>query len=136
MAIFGPKPWVNPCKNMSIFWLFQLVVFIACKYGFSFYNIVNDIFLAYNASKEKLENWPFLDQNPGFGKMSIFSTFETCCFYTLERRFFVLECRKRHFRGLYCLKRKCWKNGYFSTKTTGKPLWKNVNISAFWTSCF
>ena len=29
MAIFGPKPWVNPFGKMSIFLLFELVVFIA-----------------------------------------------------------------------------------------------------------
>ena len=29
IAIFGPKPWVNPFRKMSIFRLFELVVFIA-----------------------------------------------------------------------------------------------------------
>ena len=29
MAIFGPKPWINPFGKMSIFRLFELVVFIA-----------------------------------------------------------------------------------------------------------
>ena len=29
MAIFGPKPWVNPFEKMSIFGLFELLVFIA-----------------------------------------------------------------------------------------------------------
>ena len=29
MAIFGPKPWVNPFGKMSIFRLFELLVFIA-----------------------------------------------------------------------------------------------------------
>ena len=29
MAIFGPNPWVNPFGKMSIFRLFELVVFIA-----------------------------------------------------------------------------------------------------------
>ena len=29
MAIFGPKPWVNPFGKMSIFGLFKLLVFIA-----------------------------------------------------------------------------------------------------------
>ena len=36
-----------------------------------------------------------------------------------ERRFFILEYHKRHFPGLYCLKKKSWKNGHFWTKTTG-----------------
>ena len=31
MAIFGPKLWVNPFGKMSIFRLFELVVFIAYK---------------------------------------------------------------------------------------------------------
>ena len=31
MAIFGPKPWVNPFEKMSIFRLFELLVFIAYK---------------------------------------------------------------------------------------------------------
>ena len=29
MAIFGPKPWVNPFGKMSIFRLFDLLVFLA-----------------------------------------------------------------------------------------------------------
>ena len=68
MAIFGPKPWVNP-----------------------------------------------------FGKMSIFSSFWTSCFYSLQRRFYVLEYHRIHFRGLHCVKKKVWKMSIFST---------------FWTSCF
>ena len=35
MAIFGPKPWVNPFGKMSIFRLFELLVFIVYK-GVSF----------------------------------------------------------------------------------------------------
>ena len=65
MAIFGPKPWVNPFGKMSIFRRFELLVFIAYKGVFSFYNSVKDIFLAYIAFKNKLEKWPFLDQNHG-----------------------------------------------------------------------
>ena len=78
-AIFGPKPWVNPV-----------------------------------------------------GKMSIFRLFWTSCFYSLEIRFFVLEYPKRHFPNLYCLKKK--KVGKMAI--FGPKLWKNVNISTFWTSCF
>ena len=29
MAVFGPKPWVNPFGKMSSFRLFELLVFIA-----------------------------------------------------------------------------------------------------------
>ena len=40
------------------------------------------------------------------GENVILSSFWTSCFYSLERRFFVLEYRKRDFPGLYCLKKK------------------------------
>ena len=63
MAIFGPKPWVNPFAKMSILGPFELVVFMPYKGAFSFQNIVKDIFLAYIGKKKKLEKWPFLDQN-------------------------------------------------------------------------
>ena len=43
--------------------------------------------------------------NP-FGKMPIFGLFGTSCFYSLERRFLVVEYRNRHFPMLYCLKKK------------------------------
>ena len=36
MAIFGQKPWVNPFRKISIFRLFELLVFIAEKGVFSF----------------------------------------------------------------------------------------------------
>ena len=52
-------------------------------------------------------------------KNVILSSFWTSCFYSLERRFFVLEYRKRDFPGLYCLKKKIWKNGNFWTRTMG-----------------
>ena len=48
-----------------------------------------------------------------------FSTFLTSSFDSLERRFFVIEYCKKHFPGLYCLKKKSWKNGYVWTKTLG-----------------
>ena len=38
--------------------------------------------------------------------MSLFRHFEVFCFYNLERRLWVLEYRKRHFPGLYWLKKK------------------------------
>ena len=69
MAIFGPKPWVNPFGKMSIFRLFELHVFMAYKRVFLFCSIVKDIFLAYIALKKKLEKWPLLDQNHGLSPL-------------------------------------------------------------------
>ena len=64
-----------------------------------------------------------------FWKKYHFFDFKTSCFYSLERRFFALEYRKRHFGDLYWLKKqvgkisifepKPWKNGHFWTKTMG-----------------
>ena len=43
--------------------------------------------------------------NP-FEKMLIFGLFGTSFFYSLERRFLVVEYRNRHFPMIYCLKKK------------------------------
>ena len=48
MAIFGPKPWVNPFWKMSIFRRFSLLVFIAQK-GPSIVKYRKNIILAYIA---------------------------------------------------------------------------------------
>ena len=53
--------------------------------------------------------------NP-LGKISIFPTFLTSGFYTLEIRFFVLEYHKTHFRGVYCIKKKGGKMAIFEPK--------------------
>ena len=108
MVIFGRKPWVIPFGKMSIFRLFDVVVFIAQKGVFSFQNIVRDIFLCYIAEKKKLEKGPLLDQNHGLIclEKSQFFGFLNLFFYSLKGFIFVLEYRKRHFPGLYCLKKK------------------------------
>ena len=43
---------------------------------------------------------------PKPGKYVNYWTFRTSCFYSLERRFFLLEYHKIHFPGLYYLKQK------------------------------
>ena len=78
MAMFGPKPWVNP-----------------------------------------------------FEKMSIFLTFLTSFFYSLEWRFLVLEYSKRHFPGLYCLKKKVGKMAIFGPKPWVNPFGKMSIFLAF-----
>ena len=64
MAIFSPKPWVNPYGKISIFRLSERVVFIGYKAVFLFWDIVKHIFLAYIAKKD-MEKGPFFDQNHG-----------------------------------------------------------------------
>ena len=58
--------------------------------------------------KEKVEKWWFLDQNHGLTPLEKcpFFNFLNLFFYSLERRFFVLEYRKGHFPMLYCRKKK------------------------------
>ena len=77
MAISGPKAWANPFGKMSIFRLFELVVFIEKKGVFPFKKIVKDNFLAYIALKKKLEKWPFLQENHGLTPL------EKCQFFDL-----------------------------------------------------
>ena len=77
MAVFGPKPWVNPFGKM---WIFRL---------------------------NKLP------------------------FFFLERRFFVLEYGKRHFPGLYCLKKKVVKMAIFKPKPWVNPFGKMLIFRFF-----
>ena len=65
MAIFGPKPWTNPFGNISIFRVFERLVFIAQKGVFLFQTIVKGIFLAYIAGNKKMEKWLIFDQKRG-----------------------------------------------------------------------
>ena len=111
---------------MSIFLLFELFVFITQKSVCWFQNIVKQIFLAYNALKKNLEQWPFLDQKHGLtlSRNVNFSSFSTFFFYSLERCFLVLEYRKRHFPGLYCLKKKVGKMAIFGPKAWVNPFGK------------
>ena len=132
MAIFGPKPLVNPFGNMSISRLFHFLVFVAQKGFFSFQNIVKDIFLAYIALKKMLEKWPFLDQYYGLTHFEKYKFFDFLKFLFLQpkRRFFVLQYRKRHFPGLYCLKKKLEKWPFLDQNDGLTPL-KKCHIFGF-----
>ena len=132
MAIFGPKPWVNFFGKMSIFRLFELVVFLAQKGFFLVLEYHKRHFPCLYCLKNK--NWKnghFWYQNHGFGqkpwKNINFSTFGTCSFYSLERRFLVLEYHKTHFSGLYCLKKKVGKMVVFGPKP-----WVTVTPFEIW----
>ena len=93
MAIFRPKPCVNPLGKMSIFRLLELLAFIAQKGVFSLQNIVKDIFLAYIAYQEKVGKLAIFGPKPWvnpFGEMSIFRLFEVL-FYTAQKGVFPLQ---------------------------------------------
>ena len=82
MAIFGPKPYVNPFGKMSIFRLFDLFLFIAQKGVFFFQNMIKDIFVAYYA-KKKVGKKAIFAPKPLvnlFGKMAIFRLFDLLVF--------------------------------------------------------
>ena len=65
MAIFGPKAWVNPFGKMSIFGLFELLVFIVYKVGFFVLEYRKRHFPCVYCLKKKFEKWPLLDENHG-----------------------------------------------------------------------
>ena len=65
MAIFGPKPWVNPFEKMSIFRLFELNFFYSLERRFLVLEYQKRHFPDLYCLKKKLEKWPCLDQNHG-----------------------------------------------------------------------
>ena len=73
-----------------------------------------------------MEKWPFLDQNNGLTPLEKcqFFNFLNLFFYSLERRFVVLEYRKGHFPMLYCRKKKDGKMAIFGPKPWVNPFGK------------
>ena len=126
MGIFGQKPWVNSFAKMTIFRLFELLVFIAYRGISSFQNIIKDLFLAYIAKKKKLQKWPFLDQNQRLTALEKCQFLDFLDFLFLQPRkaFFVQEYHKRHFPGLYCLKKKLKKRPFLDQNHGLTPLEK------------
>ena len=133
MAIFGPKPWVNPFRKMSIFRLFELPFFYCLKRHFFVLEYRKRYFSGIYCLQKK--NWknghfgPKPQVNP-YRKMSTFRRFELLVCIAQKGFFFVLEYRKRHFPGLYCLKTKVGKIVIFKPKPWVNPFKK---MSIFWT---
>ena len=137
--MFGSKPWVNPLGKMSNFRLFGLLVFIAQKGVFFVLEYHQRHFPGLYCLNKKVGKMGICGPKPwvnSLGKMSIFRLLWTSCFYSLQRRFFVLGYHKRHFPGLYCLKKKVGKMAIFGPKPWVNPLRKNVNFATFRTSQF
>ena len=130
MAIFGPKPWVNPFGKMSIFRLFGLVVFIAQKDVFSFQNIITDIFLAYINLKKKIGKMAIFGPKPWvipFGKMSIFRLFGLLVFIAQKDVFSFQNIKTDIFLACIALKKTGGKMAIFGPKPWVNPF-KKISI--------
>ena len=126
MAIFGQKSWVNRFGKMSMFRLFQLLVFIAQKGVFWFQNIVKDLFLAYIAPPKKLEKWLFLGQNHGLTplKKCQFFDFLNFLFLQLRKAFFGSRISLKTFSWPILPKKKVGKEAIFKQKPWVNPFEK------------
>ena len=123
----------NTFGKMSIFRLFSNCFFDSLERRFLSLEYHKRQFPGLYCLKKKVEKMAIFGLKPWvnpFGKMSIFRLFSTFCYYSLERRFFVLEYYKRRIPGVYCLIKRKWKNGHFWTKPCKKKK-KNVNFSTF-----
>ena len=83
MAIFGPKPWVNPFGKMSIFRVFELLVFIPYTGVFSSRISQKTFSWPVFPKKLKLEKWLFLGQNHGLTPLEKCQFFEFLNFLIL-----------------------------------------------------
>ena len=127
MAIFGPKPWINPFGKMSIFRVFELSCFHSVEKRFLALEYRKRYFPGLYCKKiKKLKKWPFFDQNHGLTPLQKCQFFDVLNFLFLytRRAFFALEYRKRHFPGLYCLKKKVGKMAIFGQKPWVNPFGK------------
>ena len=61
MAIFGPKPWLTPWKNVN----FSTSSFYSLEKRFFVLEYHKGHFPSLYWVKKKVEKWPFLDQNHG-----------------------------------------------------------------------
>ena len=68
--------------------------------------------------------------------LSNFSTFWTSCFYSLERRFYVFEYRKRHFPVVYCLKKEKLEKWPFLDQNHGLTSLEKCQFFDFWNFLF
>ena len=109
MAIFIPKTWVNLFGKISVFRLFELLVFIAEKGVFFLLEYLKRHFPGLYCLKIRVGKMViFIPKSRVnlFGKNVNFSTFKLYVFIGQKGVVFVLEDQKRHLPCLFCLKKK------------------------------
>ena len=134
MDIFGPKTWVNRFGknvNFSTFLTFcfysENVVCVVVEYTKNYFP---GLYCLKRNNKKIAILRPKPWVNPFFKNVN-FSPFWNSSFYSLERRFFVQEYRKRHFPGLYYLKKKVGKMAIFRPKPWVNPFGKMAIFRLF-----
>ena len=134
---FEQKNGLTPLEKCQFF-AFLILVFLWRRKSFFISRISYNTFFWAIFAKKSLKNGDYSTKTIGepLWKNLNFSTFWTCCFYSLEKRFFFPEYRKTHFPGLYCLKTKVGKMAIFRTKEWVNPSGKISILSTFWTYCF
>ena len=87
MAIFGPKPWINPFGKMSIFRVFELSCFHSVEKRFFALEYRKRYFPGLYCKKiKKLKKWPFFDQNHGLTPLQKCQFFDVLNFLFLYPR--------------------------------------------------
>ena len=133
MAIFGPKPWVIPLGKMSTF-DFLNFLFLSIDNSFFVLEYHSKHFPGpYCLNKKSWKNGHFWTKNHRLTPLEKceFFDFWTSFFFSLEKRFFVLQYRKRHFPGLYCLKKKSGKLAILGPKPWVNPFGKTSIFRLF-----
>ena len=106
LTFFDQNHWLTPLKKFQFFNFFKLL-FLWCRKMFFHSRLSWNTFswLFWPTIKE-WRNWHFLTKTIDLPlwKNFNFSTFLSCCFYGLEKCFFILEYRETQFPGLCCLK--------------------------------
>ena len=87
MAIFGPKPWVNPFRKMSLFGLFEVLGFYSPRRRFFVLEYLKRHFPGLYCLKNELGKMAIFRTKPWInpsGKMSMFRLFEFLVFIPLK----------------------------------------------------
>ena len=134
LLIFNQNHWLTPLEKSQFFYFLKLVFLISLKEVFLFKISWNTFFWPILPKIKRMEQLPFFWPRPWtipFQKITIFRLLLTCCFFSVERRFF----RSRISWNTLCcpflpeIKRR--KNCQFFIKTMDECLWKNALFSTF-----
>ena len=126
MAIFGANPQVNPVGKMSIFRRFE-VLFLQPRKAISVLKYGKRHFPSlYCLKKQKVEKWPFFDQNHGLTRLEKSQCFDFKKFLFLQPRKVIFRSRisQKTFSWPILPKRKIEKMAIFGSKLWVNPFEK------------